>query len=94
MPHPPHVSIVHLIMIIIVSIGTCRIDADFVIKVADFGLSERLYSRNYFRQRKDEGDLKLPIKWMAIESLRDGVFSEKSDVVSSQHVCAVSSRKL
>ncbi len=72
----------------------CRIDADFVIKVADFGLSERLYSRNYFRQRKDEGDLKLPIKWMAIESLHDGVFSEKSDVVSSQHVCAVSSSKL
>ena len=35
----------------------------------------------YFREdRKHE--VKLPFKWMAIESLQDGVFSEKTDVVS------------
>ena len=52
-----------------------------MIKVADFGLSESLdTSKEYFREI--EGDMtKLPIKWLALESIRDGVFSEKTDVV-------------
>ena len=55
-----------------------------MIKVADFGLSEDVYSRNYFRQvQGEEGSaIKLPIRWMALESLLDGVFTEKTDVVS------------
>lgn len=54
-----------------------------MIKVADFGLSEDVYEKNYFRQDKSSGEaIKLPIKWMAPESLNDGYFSEKSDVVS------------
>ena len=49
--------------------------------MADFGLAKSTYEKLYFRQ--DKGDaVKLPIKWMAIESIDDGVFSEKSDVVS------------
>ena len=56
-----------------------------MIKVADFGLSEDIYARNYFRQGKQgedgEASVKLPIRWMAVESLNDGVFSEKTDVV-------------
>lgn len=62
-----------------------RIDANGVIKVADFGLSEDVYSQNYFRQVKGGSNspcVKLPVKWMAVESLHDGLFSEKSDVVS------------
>ncbi len=58
-----------------------RIDENHVIKVADFGLLEDVYSRNYFRQEK-EGGVKLPVKWMALESLLDGIFTEKTDVVS------------
>ena len=58
-----------------------RIDMDHVIKVADFGLSEKIYSKNYFRCGKDEG-VKLPAKWMAIESFHDRIFTEKTDVVS------------
>lgn len=50
-----------------------------VIKISDFGLTEDVYSRNYFRQAKDGA--KLPLKWMALESIKLGVFSEKSDVV-------------
>ena len=51
-----------------------------VIKVSDFGLSERLYEEHYFRQTKDH-NLKLPIKWMALESMENAVFTEKTDVV-------------
>ena len=63
-----------------------RIDDQGIIKVADFGLSEDVYEQNYFRQRfsrqdSDSAPIKLPLKWMALESLHDGVFSEKSDVV-------------
>ena len=58
----------------------CRIDAQGNIKVSDFGLSEDIYTSGYFRQGADSA-VRLPIKWMAVESLRDGIFTEKSDVV-------------
>ena len=58
-----------------------RLDVNFVIKVADFGLSESLdTTKEYFRQDEEEV-IKLPIKWLALESINDKVFSEKSDVV-------------
>ena len=48
-----------------------------------------VYSRNYFRGRRDgeeeeEVTVKFPIRWMALESLNDGIFNEKTDVVSSE----------
>ena len=60
-----------------------RIDSNGVIKVADFGLSKSAYEKMYFRENKRE-NIKLPIKWLAIECMEDGVFSEKSDVVGSR----------
>ena len=58
-----------------------RIDLNFVIKVADFGLAESMdTTKEYFRQDEDV-IIKLPIKWLALESTMDGIFSEKSDVV-------------
>ena len=59
---------------------TCRLDSDGCVKVADFGLSEDVYTTGYFRQSKDAA-VKLPFKWMAPESLMDGIFNEKTDVV-------------
>ena len=51
--------------------------------MADFGLTEDIYFTGYFRQMKNENiPLKLPLKWMAIESIHDGLFNEKTDVVS------------
>ena len=61
---------------------SCRIDTHFLIKITDFGLSEDVFERNYFRQYSASGEVvRLPIKWMSPESLSDGHFSEKSDVV-------------
>ena len=64
-----------------------RIDTHFVIKITDFGLSEDVFLRNYFRQDSTGDVVKLPVKWMAPESLSDGHFSEKSDVVYMQILC-------
>ncbi len=47
--------------------------------MADFGLAEDVYTTGYFRE--NDGGVKLPFKWMAPESLTDGVFTEKTDVV-------------
>ena len=51
--------------------------------MADFGLTEDIYFTGYYRQSKNENvPAKLPLKWMAIESFRDGLFNQKTDVVS------------
>ena len=60
-----------------------RIDCNFVIKVADFGLSESIGTKEYFRQDQ-KSPVKLPIKWLPPESITDYLFSEKSDVVSKR----------
>ena len=62
-----------------------RISSDGMIKVADFGLAEDIYAARYFRIDKDEANEPqlLPIKWTALEGIRDGLFTEKSDVVSN-----------
>ena len=51
--------------------------------MADFGLTEDVYGAGYFRQDKQSLGPRLPFKWMAPESLQDGEFSEKSDVVNT-----------
>ena len=63
----------------------CRIDINFVIEVANFGLSESVGTKEYFHQDKDSA-VKLPLKWLAPESMEDGVFTEKSDVVIKLYV--------
>ena len=59
-----------------------RVSSDGIIKVADFGLAEDIYTSEYFKQTRDSDEpVKLPIKWMALESIHFGRFNEKTDVV-------------
>ena len=59
-----------------------RVDEHGTVKVADFGLSRELFSRDYYRI--GEGNPALPIRWMAPECLETKVFTSMSDVVSSE----------
>jgi len=54
----------------------CLVGRDYVVKIADFGMSRSLYEDSYYRVR---GRAMLPIRWMASESFY-GRFSEKTDV--------------
>lgn len=50
------------------------------VKVADFGLSRDIYEKDYYSS--DNKKTKLPVKWMAMESLEKGTYNSKTDVVS------------
>jgi len=54
-------------------------DNRLVVKIGDFGMTRDIYETDYYR--KGDAGL-LPIRWMAPESLRDGVFTSNSDVWS------------
>ncbi|XP_041979738.1 proto-oncogene tyrosine-protein kinase ROS isoform X2 [Aricia agestis] len=48
-----------------------------VVKIGDFGLARDIYKNDYYRK---EGEGLLPVRWMAVECLMDGVFTCQSDV--------------
>ena len=54
----------------------CLVGENFIVKLADFGMSRSLYQSHYYRI---QGNAILPIRWMATESFF-GIFSEKTDV--------------
>ena len=55
-------------------------DVNLGVKVADFGLTRDIYETDYYRQTHQG---RVPIKWMALESLHDRISNEKTDVVGS-----------
>ena len=58
------------------------IDQHGQIKVADFGLTEDLYGTNYYRRNSEErNEEKVPITWMASESIERDIYTESTDVV-------------
>ena len=51
--------------------------------MADFGFARDIYTNDYYRM--DQHTI-LPVKWMPLESLLDGYFDEKTDVVRT-YIC-------
>ncbi|XP_059572134.1 macrophage-stimulating protein receptor isoform X3 [Alligator mississippiensis] len=59
----------------------CMLDKMFTVKVADFGLARDVFDKEYYSIRQHR-QAKLPVKWMALESLQIQKFTTKSDVWS------------
>lgn len=57
----------------------CMVAEDLTVKIGDFGMTRDIYETDYYR--KGSKGL-LPVRWMAPESLKDGVFTSSSDVWS------------
>ena len=52
---------------------------DYVMKIADFGLARDIQDTDYYRKNTNG---RLPIKWMAPESLQEKFYDSQSDVWS------------
>ena len=55
-------------------------DDDLTVKLGDFGFAREIYMNDYYRQSNDQKPL--PIRWMAPESIIDGIFTSQSDIWS------------
>ena len=54
----------------------CLVGPNYLVKIADFGMSRSLYESHYYRIH---GRFSLPVRWMSFECFY-GKFSQKSDV--------------
>ncbi|NXM44074.1 RON protein, partial [Gymnorhina tibicen] len=59
----------------------CMLDETLTVKVADFGLARDVFGKEYYSIQQHR-HAKLPVKWMALESLQTQKFTTKSDVWS------------
>lgn len=55
----------------------CLIDDNMVVKIADFGLSQKIYLQDYYKG--DEHDA-IPVRWMPLESILYNKYTVESDV--------------
>lgn len=55
----------------------CLIDDQMVVKIADFGLSQKIYLQDYYKG--DEQDA-IPVRWMPLESILYNKYTIESDV--------------
>jgi len=61
------------------AVRNCMVTAGNTVKIANFGISKDVYKEDYY---KDESRGLIPIRWMAPESLIDGIFTSSSNVWS------------
>ncbi|XP_062509692.1 insulin receptor-like isoform X2 [Corticium candelabrum] len=57
----------------------CMIADNGAVKIGDFGMARDAYVSDYYRKR---GRGPMPVRWMAPESLQDGIFTTASDIWS------------
>ena len=69
----------HIFIIQCGSILISRVGEKWLVKVADFGMSKDIYEKGHYQQTDRERPL--PMRWMALESLREGIYTTQSDVV-------------
>ncbi|XP_065910799.1 tyrosine-protein kinase receptor TYRO3-like isoform X2 [Dysidea avara] len=62
----------------------CMVDADLAVKISDFDLSRDIYENDYYLLTHDA---KVPVKWMAPESIYDKIYTHQSDVWSYGITC-------
>ena len=55
----------------------CLMDQNYGVKIADFGLSQKMFLQDYYRG--DESDA-IPIRWMPLESILHNKYTTESDV--------------
>ncbi|XP_065188407.1 tyrosine-protein kinase RYK-like [Sycon ciliatum] len=57
----------------------CMLNKDLIVKIGDFGLARDIHGEVYYVMGTPR---RLPVKWMAFESLQDQVFNSMTDVWS------------
>ena len=57
----------------------CRINASYIVKVADFGMCREVEENEYYKM--NSMNKPLPVRWLSVEALKHGKFSHESDVV-------------
>jgi len=87
--HPEQIGIAKQILAGLVYLGdrkfvhrdlasrNCLMDHNHVVKIADFGLSQKMFLQDYYRG--DESDA-IPIRWMPLESILHNKYTVESDV--------------
>ena len=63
----------------------CRLDGNLIVKVSDFGLARSVDETSHHEIQDKCKDL--PIRWMGIESIKEGIFTMHSDVVRINAAC-------
>lgn len=56
-----------------------RLDGRLLVKISDFSFTRQLTENGYCEASKDA--LALPLRWMSIEAIENGLLSSQSDVV-------------
>ncbi|KAL7304306.1 hypothetical protein TKK_0003106 [Trichogramma kaykai] len=71
------VDVGHNNMIIFSPQNSCLINDEMVVKIADFGLSQKIYLQDYYKG--DDQDA-IPVRWMPLESILYNKYTVESDM--------------
>ncbi|KAH0822660.1 hypothetical protein GEV33_000131 [Tenebrio molitor] len=55
----------------------CLINENMIVKIADFGLSQKIYLQDYYKGSERDA---IPVRWMPLESILYNKYTPESDV--------------